>query len=152
MANYPFNNYQQPTFGQPFAPQNMPFANQAQNNFQAQSFTPNATMAAQSAPLQMPGIAGRVVGNVSEITANEVPMDRLGYFPVSDGSVIYVKTWTGDGRINTTEYVPRVSETVSEPQSDPFDVMMERLEAIEAAIADLKPKPRTATKKVATDE
>lgn len=52
-------------------------------------------------------IPGRVVGDLSEITTNEVPMDgRVSLFPKNDYSCIYAKTWESNGTISTVKFVP----------------------------------------------
>ena len=156
MANYPFASYQQMPYGQyqqPFTATQQPFANQAQNNFQAQNFTPAATIQPQQAVPAQCGLMGRIVGSDQEITANEVPNDgNIGYFPSADGSRIYAKTWTGDGRINTIVYEKQAAEATTEPETSPYDVVIERLERIEAAVADLKPKPARSRKAASDDE
>lgn len=144
MANYPYTNYQQMPYGQyqqPFIPGNQPFTNQAQSFFQQQAQPQNIA--------QPTALAGRLVGGAGDITPNDVPTDgTIGYFPCVDGSVIYAKTWAGDGSIKTTEYVPKAPEAALEKQEPTFDaVVLERLDAIEQAIAELKPKPRTTAKK-----
>lgn len=64
---------------------------------------------------QMPqqGFRGRVVEDIEEVVANEVPMDgTVSFFPKSDYSCIYAKIWGGDGKISTFKFVP-------EKQPDP---------------------------------
>lgn len=155
MANYPFTNYQQMPYGQlqqPFMAQNQPFANQLQNNFQAQNLQQTPTFQSQQQPMQNPyTLMGRIVGSDQEITASEVPSDgNVGYFPSADGSVVYAKSWNGNGSIDTVIYERKAVESVSEPSINIYDAVIERLERIEAAVADLKPKPRT--RKAANDD
>lgn len=81
-------NYQQ-SLQQPVAGTQMSLANQ------------------QPMPQQIPGINGRIVQEVENINANEVPMDgSMAFFPKQDMSEIYVKGWNADGTINTIVYKP----------------------------------------------
>lgn len=155
MANYPFTNYSQMPYGQyqqPFTAQNQPFANYGQNGIQPQNVQSASTMP-QAPTIQRPlGLVGRMVTTEQEITANEVPGDgSVGYFPSADGSVVYAKAWNGSGSIDTVIYERKTVEQPAEPEPNPYDIVIERLEAIEAAIADLKPKP-ARTRKAADSE
>lgn len=152
MANYPFTNYQPQQFGQyqqPFAPQMQPFAAQQQNNFQPQQPLQNQPMVTPMAPASL---VGRIVASDQEITANEVPNDgNVGYFPTADGSTIFAKTWTGDGRIDTAIYRKEAVEVTTEPQNDIYDAIIERLERIEELVSTPKPKT-TRSRKAASDD
>lgn len=100
----PNNPYQNP--GAPAVPNwNMPYPNYYQPaQFQYQQ---NPQMN-QPQTVRIP-IAGRMVGNVSEIVPNEVPMDgSVSFFPQSDYSCIYAKKWNTDGTIQTVKFVPAV--------------------------------------------
>lgn len=59
---------------------------------------------------QMPvGINGKMVDKLENITANDVPMDgSFAVFPKRDMSEIYIKYWTGDGKIATIAFKPNV--------------------------------------------
>ena len=149
MANYPYNNpYQQMGY----------FGNQMpQQYFGNQQMQPIQQVPQVPQMQQTPGMIGRVVGNQNEITASEVPMDGVGYFPVSDGSAIYVKTWLGDGRIQTIEYVPKEPlESVSEASTGNYEAIMQRFDNLESAYQDIQDaicelkeasKPRRTTRK-----
>lgn len=100
------------------------------------------------------GISGRQVQNISEINANEVPMNgSMAYFPKNDMSEIYVKGWNADGTIKTIVYKPytepkinqevnsttntenfeiRLSEKVTEGIMDKFNELFEKIEELEA--------------------
>lgn len=71
----------------------------------------------QNAVYNIPKISGRVVNNIAEVTASEVPMDgSVSLFPSTDYSVIYAKAWNSEGKINTVKYVPeKVEEKTPEP-------------------------------------
>lgn len=94
------------------------------------------------APAKLPG---RVVNDVSEIVANEVPMDgSVSLFPSKDYSVIYAKQWKADGNIQTVKYVPeKMEETAKEP--DLMGVINKRFDNIEKL---LKPQKDNRREKV----
>lgn len=57
------------------------------------------------------GLNGRTVNDISEVTANEIPMDgNKAVFIRSDGSEIYTKQWTANGTIATMTYKPVLKE------------------------------------------
>ena len=107
---------------------------------------PSGYMAMQPMHYQPPrGLNGRTVSSLSEVTINDVPNDgSVGWFPASDGSCVWAKQWRGDGSIDTLRYVP---EAVPKPSKEPdkMDAIMERLDAIEAAL-------RKGKRKAADDE
>lgn len=160
MANFPYANpYQNQQFNNYQMPQAAPyFGNQTAQMAPIQQYQP--TVQPQNTTVQQNGMMGRIVGNQSEITASEVPMDGLGYFPVSDGSAIFVKTWLGDGSIRTIEYVPKEPlEAVTEPQSGNYEAIMQRFDKLETAyqdiqdaIKDLKEAAKPRTTRKATNE
>lgn len=132
MANYPYQNYQFPQFGNPYKQQI------AQNYMQPQQ----PIYTAQPQPQTVSGIAGRIVNAENEVLPGEVPSDNtMGYYPSADGSIIWAKSWNNQGGINTREYV--LKETTTETAQDPLQPVIERLTAIESALNELKPKTRT---------
>ena len=100
----PNNPYQNP--GAPAVPNwNIPYPNYYQPNPIQYQQNPQMN---QPQTVRIP-IAGRMVGNVSEIVPNEVPMDgSVSFFPQSDYSCIYAKKWNTDGTIQTVKFVPAV--------------------------------------------
>lgn len=117
-APYP-NYYQQPQFQYQQAPQIM----QNQNRIP---------------------IFGRMIGNVSEIVPNEVPMDgSVSFFPQSDYSCIYAKKWNTDGTIQTIKFVPVVDDNPTETSINDFNTALasdisdisNRLEKIEKLLS-----------------
>lgn len=89
-------------------------------------------------------LGGRAVSGASEIGVGDVPQDGMRhYFPVSDGSAIYVKAWNAAGNIDTLVYVPQVPEPPAEAQPDVngvLEAISARLEAIERAVRAPKRK------------
>lgn len=114
---YPYFNSQYPTVqpgGINFAPGNQGF----------QTAVPLPTQPQVNRPI----IFGHPVTRPEDITANDVPMDGTsGYFPLSDGSAIYKKTWNSDGTITTTKFVPEVKEKEPIPK-DKIDELREWLD------------------------
>ena len=102
------------------------------------------------------GISGRQVQSISEINANEVPMNgSMAYFPKNDMSEIYAKGWNADGTIKTIVYKPyiepkinqeinsttnaenleiKLSEKATEGIMNKFNELFEKIEELEAKI------------------
>lgn len=54
---------------------------------------------------QQTSLPGRIVDDIANVNANEVPMDgSKAYFVKNDESTIYVKQWQSDGTISTKQY------------------------------------------------
>lgn len=84
-----------------------------------QNFNQNIGMAA--VPYQQnQGIAGKMIADLNQITANEVPMDgSVAFFPKNDMSEIYAKSWNAEnGSIRTVTYKPVFD---NEPKNVPTD-------------------------------
>ena len=85
-------------------------------------------------------IPGRIVGNPDEIRPNEVPNDgSIAVFPLNDGSAVYLKYFTGEGRINTVKFTVESPETQIVDgvpnQNGGFAEINQRLERIEKMIS-----------------
>lgn len=53
------------------------------------------------------GINGKMIAELNQITANDVPMDgSVAFFPKQDLSEVYAKSWNADGTIRTVTYKP----------------------------------------------
>lgn len=53
------------------------------------------------------GINGKMIAEINQITANDVPMDgSVAFFPKQDLSEVYAKSWNADGTIRTVTYKP----------------------------------------------
>ncbi len=112
----PNNPYQNPGASMPQNP-NMPYVNLqpgSPNPYMNISGTGVNTAANWNLPYpnnyqRPPQISGRMIGNISEVVPNEVPMDgSVSFFPQSDYSCIYAKKWNTDGTIQTVKFVPVV--------------------------------------------
>lgn len=106
MQNYP--NFQpqmapyQPMYGQPpmMQPQMPPYMDRLS---QLQSMQQSM----QQPPAQISGLNGRVVEVAENILASDVPMDgSFAVFPKRDLSEVYIKYWTGEGKIATISFKP----------------------------------------------
>lgn len=137
MQNYP--NFQsqmapyQPIYGQPpmMQPQMPPYMDRLS---QLQSMQQSM----QQPPAQISGLNGRVVEVEENILASDVPMDgSFAVFPKRDLSEVYVKYWTGEGKIATISFKP-----ISEAQADisPTDNTSLRFDEISNALGGLYDK------------
>ena len=140
----PYNPYNQ-QYTNPY--QQQPDAQQMQSNYQQTAITQ-----------QMKGINGRVIGNVNEVTPNEVPMDgNISLFPMNDYSCIYAKMWNTDGTIQTIKFIPVVDNVQEAPQAkqltnEHYNNIVERLDKIEQMLAIQKKSNARATKKEEVNE
>lgn len=129
-----------------YGPSNIPYP---QNNQNGSNFAQNT-------------IRGRVIGDISQVTPSEVPMDgTVSLFATSDYSKIYAKQWAADGTIKTVEYVPAISTEATVQQQSPVDLLrneiMGKFDEVFAAIAGIgaqtTPKKTTnARKEVSPNE
>lgn len=109
---------------------------------------------------QIQGVIGRFVGDFSEITANDVPMDgRSAIFPKTDMSEIQVRTWGNDGKIVSTSYKPVISDYDSQSSvssnskeklkislsDEATEVFMKRFDELEKRLDDFMAKSTAKT-------
>lgn len=91
----------------------------------------------------------RIVTQEDDILAQEVPMNRKnpGLFLTEDGKTIYKKFWENNGSIDTKVYtlVEEVEEVNGEPEPTEFDLIMERLQALEEKLSSLTIPAATQT-------
>lgn len=65
------------------------------------------------------GINGKIIAELSQVTANDVPMDgSVAFFPKQDLSEVYAKSWNADGTIRTVTYKPVLD---NDPKNVPTD-------------------------------
>ena len=144
--NYGYNNYQQYGYVNPNLPQQYwnPYSNgpvnysngttpyQQPNNYgYSQSGTPSMNSQQYGA---------KMVNSASEIMPNDVPMDgRMYLFMLVDGSRIFGKRWSQEGRLETTVYSPEQVIDISESSgySNDTQKIMERLNQMDTAISNL---------------
>ena len=81
---------------------------------------------------------GRMVDSVESIVASEVPMDgNFAVFPKRDMSEVYLKYWTGEGKIATVIFKP-ISETY--PSTLTYDQQKAQFEGFAASLEGLSDK------------
>lgn len=166
-----------PNYYQPMAayPQQQPYPQpmqdrmaQSLNNYQNAINQPqySTTQPIQQPMMQYmakPQIMGHFVNEVSEITANDVPMDgNVALFPKQDMTEIFAKSWNSDGTIRTVVYKPFMEQPIDNTQEDTkvkvelsteatetfmkrFDDISDRLEKLEKFIS--KPVAMASTSK-----
>lgn len=157
MASFPYGQYNPQPYG--FQPQSFGYgASQSPYAASMGQQLGAMPMYQQTGPQTASGgVHGRIVEAIESVTANEVPTDgSVGYFPIADGSAIYAKTWTNDGRIITARYSrDDQGEEPAAPEVTLLDVMnqLQTLsDAVDALTAASQPKPaRTASKRGAED-
>lgn len=84
------------------------YSQYAQQNRMPEQQNFNQNIGIQAVPYQQnQGIAGKMIAELSQITANDVPMDgSVAFFPKQDLSEVYAKSWNADGTIRTVTYKP----------------------------------------------
>lgn len=161
---YPNNNTNVPNWNSPLTGNQYPQQISPSYSYPYPTVTPvtNPQQMAQYGPSNMPypqnnqnGIRGRVIGDISQVTPNEVPMDgTVSLFATSDYSKIYAKQWAADGTIKTMEYVPAISTEASVQQQNPVDLLrnevMGKFDDLFAMIAGIgaqtsSPSPKKST-------
>lgn len=80
------------------------------------------------------GINGKMIAEINQITANDVPMDgSVAFFPKQDLSEVYAKSWNADGTIRTVTYKPVLDgepKTAAEPEKLKCDLSDEATQGI----------------------
>lgn len=84
------------------------------------------------------GINGKIIAEMSQITANDVPMDgSVAFFPKQDLSEVYAKRWNADGTIRTVTYKPVLD---NEPKNVPTDTEKMKCELSDEATEGIMSK------------
>ena len=97
------------------------------------------------AQINVPMIRGRMINDIADITANDVPMDgSQAVFVKFDGSQVYTKCWNSDGTILTRVYVPEIkpnsAEIVEEDTNTliyPYEELKGELEALKSDVSQI---------------
>lgn len=147
---------QYPQYFQP-QPQTNPYMQRMENlqQFQ-QALQPQSQMQNQFATL------GKIVDSVDVVKATDIPMDgNVYYFPTADGSAVFGKQWTMDGKTRILTYKPFEEPNPNEISSEPKESILEDfrgvLEGIQMDIQTLNDKvdrlgkSKTAKKEVADE-
>ena len=106
---------------------------------------------------------GKVVDSVDVVKATDIPMDgNVYYFPTADGSAVFGKQWTMDGKTRILTYKPFEEPNPNKVSSEPKESILEDfrgiLEGIQMDIQTLNDKvdrlgkPKTAKKDGGSDE
>lgn len=127
MGQYPYTGAPMPIYAPTYSTNTMPSAVNP-----APRTNPFSVGYSYNQPQQQGfSINGRIVNDISEVSPNEVPMDRsISLFPLSDWSKIYARTWNSNGTIDTFTFVPD-KESAEQPKQNPYDAIMARLDDIE---------------------
>lgn len=131
---------QYPQYFQP-QPQTNPYMQRMENlqQFQ-QALQPQPQMqTVQYQPL------GKVVDGIDTVKATDIPMDgNVYYFPTADGSAVFGKQWTMDGKTRILTYKPFEEPNPNEVSSEPKESILEDfrgvLEGIQMDIQTLNDK------------
>ena len=148
---------QYPQYFQP-QPQTNPYMQRMENlqQFQ-QALQPQPQMqTVQYQPL------GKVVDGIDTVKATDIPMDgNVYYFPTADGSAVFGKQWTMDGKTRILTYKPFEEPNPNEVSFEPKESILEDfrgvLEGIQMDIQTLNDKvdrlgkSKTAKKEVADE-
>ena len=105
---------------------------------------------------------GKVVDGIDTVKATDIPMDgNVYYFPTADGSAVFGKQWTMDGKTRILTYKPFEEPNPNEVSSEPKESILEDfrgvLEGIQMDIQTLNDKvdrlgkSKTAKKEVADE-
>lgn len=126
------------------------------NPYQQNSYTPTYPVyPTQNFPQRVQpepqGIIGKIVQSADMITANDVPMSTISFFPRQDLAEIYVKSWDANGMIKTVVYKPCLEDSNSNAVNSPNELeklkidlsenvrgaLSERFDMIEAKLNEL---------------
>ena len=128
-------------YPQYFQPQTNPYMQRMENlqQFQ-QALQPQPQMqTVQYQPL------GKVVDGIDTVKATDIPMDgNVYYFPTADGSAVFGKQWTMDGKTRILTYKPFEEPNPNEISAEPKKSILEDfrgvLEGIQMDIQTLNDK------------
>lgn len=138
MQNYPNFQPQMPTY-QPMYGQPTMMPTQMPNPYMDRlSQLQSMQQSLQQSQPQISGLNGRVVEVAENILASDVPMDgSFAVFPKRDLSEVYVKYWTGEGKIATISFKP-----ISEAHADisPTDTTSLRFDELNNVLGGLYDK------------
>lgn len=74
------------------------------------------------------GVFGKMIQAPTDIMPGDIPMNGTPcFFPMQDGSAIYMKAWSADGTINTMRFLPENPATKEPTQLDRIENMLSNL-------------------------
>ena len=69
---------------------------------------------------------GKVVDGIDTVKATDIPMDgNVYYFPTADGSAVFGKQWTMDGKTRILTYKPFEEPNTNDVSSEPKESILE---------------------------
>lgn len=84
-------------------------------------------MRQQPQQFMMPGVYGKVIQAPTDIMPGDIPMNGTPcFFPMQDGSAIYMKAWSADGTISTMRFLPEHTAPKEPTQLDRIENMLKR--------------------------
>ena len=70
-------------------------------------------------------VFGKMIQAPTDIMPGDIPMNGMPcFFPMQDGSAIYMKAWSADGTINTMRFLPENPATKEPTQLDRIENML----------------------------
>lgn len=73
-------------------------------------------------------VFGKMIQAPTDIMPGDIPMNGMPcFFPMQDGSAIYMKAWSADGTINTMRFLPEHAAPKEPTQLDRIENMLSRL-------------------------
>ena len=70
-------------------------------------------------------VFGKMIQAPTDIMPGDIPMNGTPcFFPMQDGSAIYMKAWSADGTINTMRFLPENPATKEPTQLDRIENML----------------------------
>lgn len=131
-----------PMYGANYYP-GMTYQGQSYPTYYPQTYmgygNPQQVQPQQPQQMQTPGMFGRMITKPEDITPADVPTTGIpAYFPIQDGSAIYMKQWNSNGKIDTTRYVQEVVEEKpkEEPTAPILAEILDRLSKIEKTLSE----------------
>lgn len=110
------------------------------------------------------GINGRIIDDITTVTANEVSMDgSISVFPTRNMQAVYIRQWQNDGNLTTLKFVPEVVEANTSSDNkekskiglsdDVTRAFMDRFDSIDGRLDKLEQSfvPKNTTRKKVSD-
>lgn len=89
---------------------------------------------------QAPSNRCKYINSLEDVTPSDVPMDgSSSFFPLIDGSTIYVKHWNSDGTIETIKYIKEETPEVTPKKVAIEELLNERFDELAELIRKNKP-------------
>lgn len=154
---------QYPQYFQP-QPQTNPYMQRMEQLQQYQQSLQQPLPSTQMSGANQISALGKMVDSIDVVKATDIPMDgNVYYFPTADGSAVFGKQWTTDGKTRILTFKPVLEDSPNNVSSeteklkisisDEFtEAFMKRFDELEKRIDDLMPKKTTARAKKESEE